>query len=166
MTESQQVDATVQRIEELIEKLGETDPASRDLAQEAIRLLMQLYGEGMARIVEALGGEAAERLTGDKLVASLLLLHGLHPVPLETRIQEALQRVERRLDGARLAADVSPDFVRVRVEWNGGAAPPVALSAMIERAIAESAPDAGRVEMEGLPEPAVPLVQISPAAAL
>ena len=74
--------------------------------------------------------------------------------------------MERRLDGARLlVAGISDDVARVRVELNGGAAPPATLAAMIERAVAESAPDIGGVEIEGLPQPAVPLVQIAPAAA-
>jgi len=164
--ESQDVDATVQRIEELIEQLGGSDPQSRDLAEEAIRLLMQLYGAGFTRIIEMLGSDAAERMAEDKLVSSLLILHGLHPVPVETRIAVALRRVERGMDGGHLSiAEISAAGVRVRADLNGGSTPPAALAAMIERAITDSAPDAGAVEIEGLPEPAVSLVQIGPAAA-
>ena len=39
------------------------------------------------------GPEALERLVEDELVASLLVLHGLHPKDTETRVVEALDEV-------------------------------------------------------------------------
>ena len=112
------------------------------------------------------GRRGAARLAEDKLVSSLLLLHGLHPEPVETRIREALHRVERRLDGHRVRLEeIAEEVARVRVELNGGA-PPSTLAAAIERAIAECAPDIAGVEIEGLPQAAVSLVQIAPAASL
>ena len=159
MREPQEVDASVRRIEELIENLGAADPHLREMAEEAIRLLMQLYGAAFRRVIEALDRTTAEGLAEDRLVSSLLLLHGLHPVPAEQRIEEALQRVERKLDGAHLAlAGIVNDAAHVRVERNGGSAPPAALAAMIEHAVAESAPEIDDVKIEGLPEP---LVQIT-----
>ena len=35
---------------------------------------------------------SSDQLTGDELVASVLLLHGLHPVDLETRVRGALEK--------------------------------------------------------------------------
>ena len=167
MAETPDVNATVQKIEVILDELRQADPQWRESAEEIIRLLMQLYGAGIARTIEILGPEAAVRLADDKLVSSLLLLHGLHPVDAQSRIQEALQRIERRLDGVQLSVTVDSDYVaHVRVEWNGGAPPPATLGGMIERAVAESAPDIGGVDIEGLPQPAVPLVQIAPAASL
>jgi len=167
VAETPDVNATVQKIEVILDELRQADPQWRESAEEIIRLLMQLYGAGIARTIEMLGPEAAVRLADDKLVSSLLLLHGLHPVDAQSRIQEALQRIERRLDGVRLSVTVGSDEVaQVRVEWNGGAPPPPTLGAMIERGVAESAPDIGGVEIEGLPQPVVPLVQIAPAASL
>lgn len=159
MREPEEVDASVRRIEELIENLGAADPHSREMAEEAIRLLMQLYGDAFRRVIGVLDRTAAEGLAQDKLVSSLLLLHGLHPIPVEKRIEEALQRVELRLDGAHFALEgIVNDAAHVRVERNGGSAPPAALAAMIERAVAESAPEIDAVKIEGLPEP---LVQIT-----
>ena len=43
-------------------------------------------------------GALAEALAGDELVAHLLLLHGLHPVPLEERVRGALDEVRPYLD--------------------------------------------------------------------
>ena len=87
-------DATVKQIDSLLEQLSAADPASRAMAEELIRTLMQLYGAGLERIVEVLreasATDMAARLADDKLVGSLLLLHGLHPVDAETRVREGL----------------------------------------------------------------------------
>ena len=72
---------------------------AREAAEGLVAAVIDLYGEGLARILEALdeaGPPAAEvrgRIVEDGVVASLLLIHGLHPVDLETRVQEALDSV-------------------------------------------------------------------------
>ncbi len=164
MTEPRDVDATVSRIEELIAELGEADPRLARASEELVRQLMGLYGAAFARILEILGDDAAARFADDKLLASLLLLHGLHPVPAEARVAGALARLERRLGDARLSiAELSEERLRIRVEWNG-AAPPASAAAMIERAVSAEAPEIAAIEIEGLPQAAAPLVQIVPAA--
>jgi hypothetical protein len=164
VTEPRDVGATVSRIEELIAELGEADPRLARASEELVRQLMGLYGAAFGRILEILDADAAARFAEDKLLASLLLLHGLHPVPKESRVAEALARIERRLEGARLSiAELAGDRLRVRVEWNG-AAPPVSAAAMIERAVTAEAPEIAAVEIEGLPQPTIALVQIAPGA--
>jgi hypothetical protein len=163
VTESRDVDATVNRIEELMATVGEADPRLARSCEELVRQLMGLYGTAFRRTVEILGSDAAQRLAEDKLVGSLLLLHGLHPKSVESRVAGALARIERRL-GARLSiAELTENRVRVHVEWNGGAVPATA-TAMIERAVFAEAPEVAAVEIEGLPEPAISLVQIAPAS--
>jgi hypothetical protein len=159
--EPQDVDATVRRIECLVEELGQADPQLRRRAEELISLLMQLYQAGFSRAVEILGREHTSRIAEDKLVGSLLLLHGLHPADATERIAGALRRVERRLDGHRLhLIGIADEVAHIRVEVNGGAVPP-SLAGAIERAVVESAPDIARVEIEGVPQAAIALVQIA-----
>ena len=43
------------------------------------------------------GQAFVERCARDGLVSSLLLLHGIHPVPVERRVAEALERLRPRL---------------------------------------------------------------------
>ena len=75
------------RIAQLIDDLGALGGAPvRQRAEELVQRLVHLYGVGLARLMQLLGGdrldEAAEvRLRGDALVSSLLVLHGLHPDP-------------------------------------------------------------------------------------
>jgi hypothetical protein len=163
VTSAPDVDGTVERIESLVEELGGADPRLRQTAEEMICLLLQLYGAGLERALEILGREAAQRLAEDRLVGSLLLLHGLHPREAEERVAEALRAVEARLEGHRLVfAGIHDGAVHVRLERNGGPVP-ASLAVAIERAIAEAAPDIGGLEIEGL-EQGSPLVQIAPAA--
>jgi hypothetical protein len=162
--EASDVDSTVERIETLVAELGAADPQIRQKAEELIRLLMQLYEAGFSRAIEILGREQAARIAEDKLVGSLLILHGLHPADPEERIVGALHGVERRLAGHRLHLDrVTDDVAHIRVELNGGTVPP-SLAAVIERAIVDSAPDISRVEIEGLPQSVPALVQIAPVS--
>jgi hypothetical protein len=167
MEEEFSVDATVQLIETLLKELGQTDPHSRGRVEELVRSLMQLYGAGLGRVISILreaGTEAMiSRLAEDKLVASLLLLHALHPVDAGTRVRKALHRLERGLESHHLElVGIEDGVARVAVVRDGGGSPPPSLAASIERAVAESAPDLAGVEVEGLA--AVSLVQIAPAA--
>jgi len=166
MEEQFPVDGTVERIEALLEGLGQTDPESRGAAEELLRLLLQLYGAGLGRVVEILreaeSEETMARLAGDKLVGSLLLLHGLHPQDAETRVRAALHRLERRLESHRLElTGVEDGVARVAiVRKGGGGRVPADLAASIEQAVTECAPELSRVEVEGLT--AISLVQIAP----
>ncbi|HZQ85246.1 MAG TPA: hypothetical protein VFA83_10430 [Acidimicrobiales bacterium] len=73
------------RIETQLRKLRASldDPTMTDV-EEVLSLLTTLYGAGLARIVDVLkstsdGDRLITRLTEDKLVSTLLVLHDLHP---------------------------------------------------------------------------------------
>ena len=83
-------DELVVRVQELQARLDAAgDAATRELAEELVSAVVQMYGAGLERIVDVLlaAGEEGERLAmalaDDPLVATLLLIHDLHPVPLE-----------------------------------------------------------------------------------
>lgn len=74
------------RIEAGIDRLESSlDPRSWDQVADVLGLVTELYGGGLARILELAGDDGAllDRLAGDDLVASLLLVHDLHPNPDE-----------------------------------------------------------------------------------
>jgi hypothetical protein len=125
---------------------------------------MELYGAGLRRVIEILrdanGADFIGRLSKDKLIGSLLLLHELHPEDAEARVRAALHRLERGLESHRLVlTGIGDGLARIRVEGNGKGAPP-ALAEAIERAVAECAPDLAGVEIEGLSRAVTGLVQI------
>jgi hypothetical protein len=168
VNEPPDVDATVQRIEKLLEEFEQSaGPQARERAGELVGLLMNIYGAGLSRLIEILGASTGmvERVAEDRLLASLLLLHGLHPESMETRIRRALQRVERGLEAQHVVLDgLEAGVARVRIEKNGGVSrwPAEALASIIERAVVEAAPDVEGLEIDGL-ESGAALVQIAPA---
>src|SRR5688500_5419864 len=97
--------AVAERIDVLVrEAASSPDPAVRRNAQELVQLLMRLYGAGLSRIVHLLAleepradgrsGPIMSALLADDLIASLLVLHDLHPEDVETRIARGLQRLQ------------------------------------------------------------------------
>jgi hypothetical protein len=90
---------SMQRIEELIGKFeNSADPATRADAQKLVQAIMEFHGAAIDRMMEIIAASDAEppvfdSFARDELVSSLLLLYGLHPVELETRIAQALDKV-------------------------------------------------------------------------
>jgi Fe-S cluster biogenesis protein NfuA/nitrite reductase/ring-hydroxylating ferredoxin subunit len=115
-----------------------------------VQALLELYGAGLERVVEEIAarddGTIAEALAGDELVAHLLLLHGLHPVPLEARIRDALGEVRPYLEshgGDVELLGIDPPEVHLRLEGSCRGCPSSAmtLKLAIENAIRKAAPE-------------------------
>ena len=161
----------VGRIESLLEELESLpDPVARDRATETVEALLDLYGEGLARVV-AVAAERdglAEALAGDELVAHLLLLHGLHPVPLETRVLGALAEVRPYLEshgGGVELLGVDDGIVRLRMQGSCSGCPSSAmtLKLAIEDAIQKVAPDVEGIDADtGQAAPAVAITTGTP----
>nr|WP_055509171.1 hypothetical protein [Nonomuraea pusilla] len=115
-------------------------------AVELAGALLGLYGEALARIVDAVGEEVADRLAADDLVGNLLLLHDLHPVGTRERVEAAL-----RGSGAELLS-LEGGVARVRVAGGGCGCS----AASVERAVYDAAPEVERVEI-ARPAPVIPV---------
>src|SRR5215813_5804222 len=81
------------RIQTLLDSSAASGAAAYERAQQLVREVVGLYGAGLERIIALSEPGLAERLATDDLVASLLLVHGLHPHPLHRRVSDALDRV-------------------------------------------------------------------------
>jgi Fe-S cluster biogenesis protein NfuA len=147
----------VKQIEECIEKLERcSDPGTRETARQLVRALMAFHGEALAKIVE-LGSQSAgqsfvQSLASDTAVSQLLLLYGLHPVDLETRVLAALEKVRPRLQshgGDVEFVSIAEGRVRLRLQGNCHGCPSSSLTMRnaIEEALVESAPDIGAIEV-------------------
>ena len=168
--EARDLRAVGTRIEELLGRIRSAgDPGTAETAEEVVRLVVELYGAGLERAVELAGPEVTERLAGDELVASLLVLHGLHPKDTETRVVEALDKVRPYLGshaGGVELLGVSPEgVVHLRLEGSCDGCPSSTMTVKlaIERAIEEAAPEVTAVEVENLTREREPqLLQIRP----
>lgn len=147
-------------IEQLLERLEAVDGEANELATETVAAMLELYGEGLARIMEAV--EAASpalvrSLAADELVSHLLVLHGLHPVDVRTRVRSALAEVRPYLEshgGGVELLDVEDGVVRLRLEGScsGCASSRVTLKLAVEEAIHKAAPEIEAVEAAGVDE--------------
>jgi Fe-S cluster biogenesis protein NfuA/nitrite reductase/ring-hydroxylating ferredoxin subunit len=171
----------VARVESLLGQLEALpDVAARDTATEVMQALLDLYGDGLGRIVDVLAanddGTLAAALADDELVAHLLLLHGLHPVPVKERVRGALEGVLPYLEshgGNVQLLGVEEGIVHLRLQGSCAGCPSssMTLKLAIEDAIFKAAPDVEEVRAEGAVFPADPpsgLLQleiVKPAAA-
>jgi len=156
----------MQRVEGLIRKIeGLADPEARAAAVELMQALMDFHGAGLDRLMEIVSEEGEtgfrifDRFAGDELVASLLLLYGLHPVPIEERVAHALDGVRPLLDshgGSVELLGVEGGMVRLKLQGSCKTCPSssATLKHAIEEAIYKAAPDVTSIEAEGISEQA------------
>jgi hypothetical protein len=126
-------------VERLIDETGEE-------CLPVVTALVEMYGDGLARIVGSLPPEAVRALAEDPVVGQLLVLHDLHPVSAENRVREVVAAT-----GAyAVVMGVDGGVVRLRAADDGR-------RQVIEEAIARAAPDVDRVEFVDELEPVVVL---------
>ncbi|MFI5025423.1 MAG: NifU family protein [Solirubrobacterales bacterium] len=150
--------ARVQELTERLERLP--DPAAREAADELVSSILELYGEGLERIFSAIaeagdaGAELSGRLQEDGLVASLMLIHDLYPVPLEDRVMEALESVRPYMEshgGNVELLEVKAGTARISLEGSCKTCPASTstLELAIKQALDEAAPDLEALIVEG-----------------
>lgn len=164
------VEQLVERVQDLqaqLESTGESAP--RRLTEELVSAVVQMYGAGLERIVDCLlaGGPEAERiaasLADDPLVATLLLIHDLHPVPLENRVQQALDSVRPYMEShggnvELLSLEGGVARIHLRGSCSDCSASSVTLELAIKQALEEMAPDLAGLEVEGVAPQTLPVV--------
>jgi Fe-S cluster biogenesis protein NfuA len=149
-----------QKIERLLSTLESTsDPHLRAVATELMQSVMELHGAGLERMMEivfesgASGGRIIQRFGEDELTSGLLLLYDLHPLTMETRVVQALEKVRPFLNshgGNVELLGVSEGVVRLRLAGSCRSCPSSAetLKNAIEKAIYEAAPDVAAIIAE------------------
>jgi len=151
----------IQRIGEMVEQLeSTTDPKARAMAKELLESLMALHGAGLERILELASeaGEAGETIIRkcgrDELVSSLLLLYGLHPEDLNSRVTRALEKSRAYLESHAAHAQLvsiredGTVTLRLQVKSNGCGSSAASVKSTLEAAIQDAAPDATSIVVE------------------
>ena len=154
--------ALFERVQELQALLdGCEQSVARDLAEELMSAVLQLYGTGLERILGGVlasgpeGARIASELADDPLVATLLLIHDLHPIPLEERVQRALDSVRPYMDSHGGNVDLlslQDGVARIRLQGSCSdcSASSVTLELAIKQALEDAAPDLEGLEVEGV----------------
>jgi Fe-S cluster biogenesis protein NfuA len=150
------------RIEALLEETQRSpDPRARDSAREIVQVLLDLHAAALERLL----GTIAERgpdglalidaIAEDELVGHILLLYGIHPLDLESRVRLALDKVRPWLEshgGSIELLRIANNKVRVRLQgnWHEDVSP-LTLQRFVEEAIYDKAPDVTDIAVDGLP---------------
>lgn len=136
-------DAAVQerlvRLDDLLGQVEAIPGPAGELALEAVSALADVYGEALARATDYVSTTPAlaEAVTRDELLGHLLVMHGIHPEPVERRVARALDDLrpavrERGGDVELAGIDDGVATVRLSVKGCGSS------TAGVEEAVRES----------------------------
>jgi Fe-S cluster biogenesis protein NfuA/nitrite reductase/ring-hydroxylating ferredoxin subunit len=144
-----------ERIQTLLDASLSGGAAARERAEHLVREVTDLYGAVLERVIDvALAADPglADRFVADDLVASLLLVHGLHPYDVERRVSDALDSVRPYLGSH--GGDVSllgVDDGVVRLQFQGSCktcpSSSVTLELAVEDAVRAAAPEISSIEV-------------------
>jgi len=151
---------TGERIDSLLSALGTAGPVAQQRGEDLVALVTNLYGAGLERLLEVLAeagrldGVALDTLASDELVSGLLLVHGLHPYDVTTRVAAALDSVRPYLgshggDVELLGID-DAGVVTLRLLGTCDSCPSstVTLQLAVEGAIQAAAPEVTAIQVE------------------
>jgi Fe-S cluster biogenesis protein NfuA/nitrite reductase/ring-hydroxylating ferredoxin subunit len=151
------------RIQEIIEQIDAMpNPSARILMHECMESVLAFYGEGLERILKVSkrstseAGNAFDDLVNDPVVGGLLLIHGLHPYDLPTRLRAALDKVRPYMEshgGNVELLGIENDFARLRLQGSCKSCPSssVTLELAVRHALEEACPDLVGFAVEGMP---------------
>lgn len=151
------------RIETLLDAAASGGLVAQERAEELVRLLTDLYGAGIERMLDLLddAGRLDARIldlfAADDLVSNLLLVHGLHPYDAAQRVEQALEKVRPYLGthgGDVELVAVTDDVVRLRLlgSCDGCPSSSVTLELAVKEAIEAAAPEITNIEVEEAPK--------------
>ena len=151
--------AQSERVEKLAGKLDQAgDPEVRAAALELVQSVVELHGAALQRLIDkcletAEGERVLDFALQDDLVASMFLLHSLHPDDLETRVLRGIEAVRPYLQshgGDCELVGVDNGIVRLRLHGSCGTCPSssLTLKSAVEEALYQAAPDISEIIAE------------------
>jgi Fe-S cluster biogenesis protein NfuA len=154
----------MQRIGGLVQEIESiADPVVRAATKNLMQSLMDMHGAALEKTLDIVadagepGMNIIDRLGRDSLVSSVLILYGLHPEDVETRVVKAVDRVRQALrkQGCEVELISAKDGgIRLRVETGSHTCGSTAktVQATLEAAMYDAAPDLASLTIEGLEE--------------
>jgi hypothetical protein len=149
----------MQRVEGLLARVERFDDDDRETTRALVQALMDLHGAALGKMLDMTlaagppGKALLDAFAGEGLVASLLLLYGLHPLDARTRVEAALEAVRLHLRSHNAEVeflDLSEGVLRLRLVGASDCSTRE-LAQAVEEAITAAAPDLAAVHIEGDP---------------
>ncbi len=171
MAASPDVREAGRRVEQLLDSLVSAgEPQLRMHAEQLVGLLVELYGEGLRRIMSVVASrhpDDIDALISDELIAGLLVLHGLHPVDVRSRVRAAIDDFLVAQGSQAPIVDLTEvdDAGVVHLRWtaaasgcgSGGCGSPVTDGLhRLEATILDAVADVTAVEVEEVAAPKAP----------
>jgi Fe-S cluster biogenesis protein NfuA/nitrite reductase/ring-hydroxylating ferredoxin subunit len=159
------------RIQTLLDATSVGGTVARERAEQLVGEVVELYGAGLSRIMAAADPGMLNRLVADDLVASLMLVHGLHPHDVRRRVSDALDRVRPYLGshgGDVHLLDIDGDTVQLQFAGSCKSCPSsaVTLELAVEDAIRAAAPEVSSIEVVAPEAAAAEPTAVIPAESL
>ncbi|KZS66285.1 hypothetical protein A4G27_23160 [Mycobacterium kansasii] len=148
------------RIQTLLDAASAGGAVARERAEQLVSEVAGFYGAGLGRILDLIDDPAIpdilDRLVADDLVASLLLVHGLHPHDVGRRVADALDSVRPYLGshgGDVHLLEIVGDTVRLALDGSCKSCPSsaVTLELTVEDAVRSAAPEISSIEVVSEP---------------
>lgn len=168
------------RIQALVEEMEALPESARLKMADLVQRLLDIYGEGLARMLEIIARESdaatgirtIQALAADDLVSHLLMLHDLHPIDVAERVEKALEEVRPYLqshggDVELLGIEEGVAHLRLIGHCSSCPSSTITLRTAVEEAIRKTAPDLLGIEAAGDAElPARPAGSVVPMSAI
>jgi Fe-S cluster biogenesis protein NfuA len=160
MTQQADFRQQAETVERLVTTLDTAaDPLLKTVAKDLVQALMDLHGAAFERTLELLHesgnpGGIIERLGRDELVSSVLLLYGLHPEDMRTRILSALENIQPELKKQNASAElagldeVGAVTIHFQVKAGSCGSTPGSVRSCIEAVVQNAAPDASSITLK------------------
>jgi len=136
--ESHEMDHLIGEIHDLV------DPAAWQRIQRVMRCTVELYGQALrhaldhARAAGVEPGQFDALIGHDELLASLLVLHGLHPQSTEDRVRQALRILCEHAGGNATLLEIDDGYARISTTHD---------PALIQSALRAAAPELSGVDL-------------------
>jgi Fe-S cluster biogenesis protein NfuA len=136
----------------MLSRLEQTPGPTAELGLDAVAVLTEVYGEALARVADrAADSPVLPALASDELVQQLFVLHGVHPDPVEVRVERALESVRPYLhshggDVSLVGVEGGIAVLRLSGHCDGCRASTATLESAVRDAVLAIAPELAGVE--------------------
>lgn len=142
-----------ERIQNLLDCCAADGPKARERAEDVVHEVVELYGNALTRVMQIVkNSPVVDQLIVDDLIASLLLVHGVHPHDMTDRVKHALDTVRPYLGshgGDVHLTDIIDGVVRLEFSGSCQSCPSsaVTLELAVHDAIKAAAPEITTIEV-------------------
>lgn len=134
------------RLDDLLAQVEQIPGPSGELALDAVSALAGIYGEALARVAgyAARSPDVLATIVGDELLGHLLVLHDVHPEPVEPRVARAIEDLRpaiRERGGEIELAGIERGVAEVRLTLGGCGSSTAGVEEAVREAVLAVAPE-------------------------